>query len=97
MVETRVRALRVLVSGWPPLTDLWPPLPQHRSVTFQKVKAPFPGARQAWWLGWWWGRGLSGQCQEGQAQPVNETDTSQSDPESCDCKGVQEELAVWWG
>lgn len=61
-------------------------------------RGPLPGARQAWWLGWWWGWGLSGPCaRRGQAQPVSETDTSQSDPESCDCKGVQEELAVRWG
>lgn len=72
----------LLVPGWLRLMDLWPPLPQNRSVTFQKVKAPLPGTRQAWWLGWWWGKGLSGLCQEGQAQPVSETDTSQSDPES---------------
>lgn len=60
-------------------------------------QGPLPDARQARWLGWWWSRGLSGLCQEGQAQPVSETDTSQSDPESCDCKGEQEELAAWWG
>ena len=60
-------------------------------------QGPLPGTRQAWWLGWWWGKGLSGLCQEGQAQPVSETDTSQSDPESWNCKGVQEELVVWWG
>lgn len=54
-------------------------------------QGPLPGTRQAWWLGWWWGKGLSGLCQEGQAQPGSETDTSQSDPESWDCKEVQEE------
>lgn len=31
---------RVLVPGWLQLTDLWPPLPQNRSVTFRKVKPP---------------------------------------------------------
>lgn len=45
-------------------------------------QGPLPDARQGWWLGWWWSRGLSGLCQEGQAQPVSGTDTSQSDPES---------------
>lgn len=95
-VETGVRAASAcpgMAAARGPVATSSPEQVSH----LPEGQGPLLDARQAWWLGWWWSRGLRGLCQEGQAQPVSKTDTSQSDPESCDCKRVQEELAAWWG
>lgn len=42
--------------GWLQLVDLWPPPPQSRSVTFQKVE-PSPWCQAVWEAGLGVGRG----------------------------------------